>query len=46
MKSNADVCQLMLSLFDGELPVGDGQPATVIFCLIAGQSQAVVARRV
>ena len=27
------------------LPVGDGQPATVIFCLLAGQSQAVVARR-
>ena len=27
------------------LPIGDGQPATVIFCLLAGQSQAVVARR-
>ena len=28
------------------LPVGDGQPATIIFCLIAGQSQAVVAQRI
>ena len=46
MKLNADVLSVDVESVRRRLPVGDGQPATVIFCLIAGQSQAVVARRV